>query len=121
MKIHLYNDVDASTPSLQFKYIQEYVLTKGVERMSTDYLESCSKCRDNMGRNMGCEYTKRCGCLEYAAVDEARLTAAEKVAFDQAEATGSSTMGKLSYTYHRGIWILRYTTQRRYSSGKARS
>jgi len=68
--IHLYNTVDASTPSLRFRYIAEYVLQEGVYRASNETQEGCQQCSAHMGRSIGCEYTKKCDCLEYAAVDE---------------------------------------------------
>lgn len=47
-----------------------------------------------MGRDIGCEYTKKCDCLEYAAVDESRITDPEmKEEYENAIATGGSTMG----------------------------
>lgn len=55
--------------------------------------EGCQNCSAHMGRNIGCEYTKRCDCLEYAAVDEARLTSAEMIVYQQGLREGGSTMG----------------------------
>ena len=68
--IHLINLVDLSTPSLRFRYISEYVLGQGVYRASPDTMVGCVQCSPHMGRDIGCEYTKKCDCLEYAAVDE---------------------------------------------------
>ncbi|KAF1936559.1 SET domain-containing protein [Clathrospora elynae] len=93
--LYLINSVDSSTPSLRFRYISEYVLDEknGVYRASSETQQGCTKCSPHMGRNIGCEYTKKCDCLEYAAVDESRLDAAEKAKYDEARATGASTMG----------------------------
>jgi histone-lysine N-methyltransferase SUV39H len=79
-RIHLVNVVDASTPSLRFKYIPEYVLQDGVYRASTETQQGCLNCSQDMGRSIGCEYTKKCDCLEYAAVDESRIKDPEMIA-----------------------------------------
>lgn len=76
-KIHLVNVHDYTTPSLRFQYIPEYVLREGVFRADLATQEGCQKCSPHMGRYIGCEYTKKCGCLEYAAVDRSRITTAE--------------------------------------------
>lgn len=94
--IHLINTIDSSTPSLRFRYISGYVLDpkSGVERVSSETQEGCQQCSPQMGRSIGCEYTKKCECLEYAAVDESRITDPEmKAAYAEAMATGGSTMG----------------------------
>lgn len=67
-RVSFRNAVDAVTPSLHFKWINEYVYGEGVER-SDIVFEGCQKCRPDMGGQKGCEYTTRCGCLEYAAPD----------------------------------------------------
>ncbi|KAK4543653.1 hypothetical protein LTR36_005298 [Oleoguttula mirabilis] len=73
-KVRLENKIDASTPSLDFIFIPECVLRDGVYRADLQTSEGCQKpCRPNMGQNIGCEYTKQCTCLEYAAVDEEAL------------------------------------------------
>ncbi|KAF2855978.1 SET domain-containing protein [Plenodomus tracheiphilus IPT5] len=94
--IHLINTIDSSTPSLRFRYIPDYVFdTKnGVSRASSETQQGCSQCSPQMGRSIGCEYTKKCDCLEYAAVDESRLTDPDtKAAYQKAMATGASTLG----------------------------
>ncbi|KAL5393231.1 hypothetical protein DPSP01_000063 [Paraphaeosphaeria sporulosa] len=93
-KIHLVNVHDYTTPSLRFQYIPEYVLREGVFRADLATQEGCQQCSPHMGRNIGCEYTKKCGCLEYAAVDVNRITTAEmKQKYENALATGGSTLG----------------------------
>lgn len=68
------NNVDSSAPSLNFIFINQFVLRDGVERISDDFLEGCSlPCRPNMGQRIGCEYPRLCKCLEYAAVNEPEL------------------------------------------------
>jgi histone-lysine N-methyltransferase SUV39H len=93
-RIHLFNTVDASTPSLRFKYISEYVLRDGVFRASTETQQGCLKCSPTMGRNIGCEYTKKCDCLEYAAIDESRITSPEMLAkYHDYQLNGGDSMG----------------------------
>ena len=73
-RVKLENHVDTSTPSLDFTFIREFELRHGVHRAPAEVNLGCQKpCRPNMGQYMGCEYTKLCGCLEYAAVDELAL------------------------------------------------
>ncbi|PVI08479.1 SET domain-containing protein [Periconia macrospinosa] len=90
-KIHLVNTHDMSTPSLRFRYIPQYILREGVIQAPPDTQEGCQKCSPHMGRNIGCEYTQRCGCLEYAAVNEAAITDPDmEVAYQKAKANGDS-------------------------------
>ena len=93
--IHLINLVDKATPSLRFRYISEYVLNEqqGVYRASVETQQGCTQCSPHMGRDIGCEYTKKCDCLEYAAVDESRLDKEGRRAYQDALETGTSTMG----------------------------
>lgn len=92
-RIHLVNIYDASTPSLRFKYITEYELCEGVFKADPATQEGCQECSPHMGRDIGCEYTKKCTCLEYAAVDESRMDERMMAAYRRAQATGSSMMG----------------------------
>lgn len=67
------NEYNKETPSLDFTYIQDYVLGDGVSRDDADAVKmGCKKCRPDMGGNKGCEYTGKCDCLEFAAPDESR-------------------------------------------------
>lgn len=92
--MHLVNYVDAATPSLRFQYISDYVLREGVYRASSETQEGCSQCSPHMGRNIGCEYTKKCDCLEYATVDESRIIGLEaKAEYLEVISTGGSTIG----------------------------
>lgn len=64
------NDRNKETPSLSFTYIQDYVYGEGVSRTEADaVMLGCTKCRPDMGSDRGCEYTRRCDCLEYATPD----------------------------------------------------
>ncbi|KAL1792176.1 hypothetical protein ACET3X_009927 [Alternaria dauci] len=92
-RIHLFNVVDKATPSLRFRYISEYVLQQGVYRASSETQQGCMQCSHHMGREIGCEYTKKCDCLEYAAVDESRLDDEGRRRYQEALDTGASTMG----------------------------
>ncbi|RAR07036.1 SET domain-containing protein [Stemphylium lycopersici] len=91
--IGLVNTFDSSTPSLRFRYISEYVLQPGVYRASTETQQGCTQCSPHMGRDIGCEYTKKCDCLEYAAVDESRLDEEGKKEYQRALKTGEPTIG----------------------------
>lgn len=90
--IHLFNTFDASTPSLRFRYVSEHVLTKGVQ-YDQDTATGCQGCTPNIGRGIGCEYARKCQCLEYAAVDESRIDPSQMVEYQRIVATGGSTMG----------------------------
>lgn len=73
-RLYLENKVDSSTPSLDFTFIKKYVLGEGVTATDPGAYVGCQKpCQPNMGQHIGCEYTTKCGCLEYAAVDERAL------------------------------------------------
>ena len=75
-KLYLDNKIDASTPSLDFTFIKEYVLRDGVRRADPETFEGCDKpCKPNMGGHCGCELPRLCACLEYAAVNEDALKA----------------------------------------------
>lgn len=72
--VYLENEVDGTTPSLDFEFIDKLVLREGVVASDPETYEGCNlPCRPHMGGACGCEYTKLCTCLEYAAVDEERL------------------------------------------------
>ncbi|WPG99737.1 SET domain-containing protein [Acrodontium crateriforme] len=72
--VHLENKVDGSTPSLNFTFTNKLVYQNGIYQAPVDTYEGCGpKCKPNMGQNCGCEYTKVCQCLEFAAVDEQQL------------------------------------------------
>jgi histone-lysine N-methyltransferase SUV39H len=92
-RIHLSNVHDRSAPSLRFQFISESVLQDGVYKADPATQIGCQKCRPHMGRNMGCEHTKKCDCLEYAAVDESRLSADQTEEYKRIRANGESTLG----------------------------
>ena len=72
-EVTMVNTIDEESPPLAFQFIDESVLRDGVIKLDDDTREGCQKCKPDMGQNIGCEYTKRCSCLEYARVDEERL------------------------------------------------
>lgn len=92
-RVSLNNIYDASTPSLRFRYIPDYVLREGVFRADPATQEGCQECSPHMGRDIGCEYTKKCSCLEYAAVDVSRMDAQMAKEYETAKATGGNLMG----------------------------
>lgn len=89
----MFNDVDATTPPLRFQYIDDYNLAKDVVQFPPDTATGCQQCSPRMGRDIGCEYTQKCDCLEYAAVDEGRLNAEQLQEYERCMAEGKSTLG----------------------------
>lgn len=99
--IKLINLHDASTPSLRFQYIPRCVLGEGVEQYPPETATGCQQCSPNMGRNIGCQISRKCDCLEYAAVDEARLNHEEQEYYERCKAKGLPTMGlPKRFPYH---------------------
>lgn len=82
-KIELSNVVDEETPSLAFRWIDDWAYGKGVEKPDNGTLLGCTKCRPDMGQNIGCEYTRKCDCLEFAAPDLARCNSEETEIFNR--------------------------------------
>ncbi|KAK4974846.1 hypothetical protein LTR28_009691 [Elasticomyces elasticus] len=78
-KTTLVNTIDNTTPALDFTFIENSVHTEGVKAADPGTLIGCQQCRADMGQNIGCEYTRKCECLEFAAVDTARLNTQELV------------------------------------------
>jgi histone-lysine N-methyltransferase SUV39H len=91
--VTLVNTVDNTTPSLRFRYIDNYELTTGVYQLDPATATGCQNCSPRMGRDIGCEYTKLCECLEYAAVDETRLDDEKRRNYEQALSENGSMMG----------------------------
>lgn len=86
--LDIVNQIDGSRPPLTFTFINESILGNGVEAMAAETMLGCGfekrptgadpdslklRCRPDMGLNRGCELTRVCDCLEFAAVDEQRL------------------------------------------------
>lgn len=81
--VWLKNTVDRTTPSLDFQFINQFVFGEGVHAAGLDATPGCQECKPNMGGDCGCEYTKLCGCLEYAAVDEQRLKRVDPLQYEE--------------------------------------
>lgn len=94
-RVSFHNIYDSDTPSLSFKWITDYVLGEGVHRMDTDAIEGCAKCKPDMGGQRGCEYTQKCGCLEFAAPDPKKIRNEEEQAIyeDWLRDNGTDTTG----------------------------
>lgn len=86
-RVSFVNEVNHETPSLGFEYIDKNILTEGVEQHD-ELMTGCSKCKPNMGANRGCEYTKRCDCLEYAFPDESKMNEEELAQWEYCKANG---------------------------------
>jgi [histone H3]-lysine9 N-trimethyltransferase SUV39H len=72
--VRLENVVDDSMPSLDFTFINEFIMREGTSYADPATHIGCqAPCKPNMGQNIGCEYTRLCECLELAAVDERKL------------------------------------------------
>lgn len=67
------NQLDHTAPPLTFIFINHCIVGQGVERLPLKRSSGCDRCRPDMGLNRGCEYTRRCSCLDYAAVNEQAL------------------------------------------------
>jgi len=109
------NSRDSSTPSLHFRFVDTNVYGEGVEPPNPEHMIGCTKCKPNMGRFCGCEYPKDCECLEYARVDEEKLTNEERVRYDKAKRQGGSTMGlpkNFPYAKETGLLVQAYLDHR---------
>nr|OQO16296.1 hypothetical protein B0A51_15770 [Rachicladosporium sp. CCFEE 5018] len=92
--LFLENNLDTTTPSLNFRFIDSYVIGTGVESMDPGFQSHCVyPCRPNMGSHRGCESTQLCSCLDQAAVDGERLKAKDPVMYARYKA-GESMDGE---------------------------
>jgi [histone H3]-lysine9 N-trimethyltransferase SUV39H len=107
--LDLVNTIDGVSPSLAFKFIDNYVYGKDVSPPNPAFFEGCHKpCRPNMGDHCGCEYTKLCTCLEYARVVEASLDDDGRKDYETRLANDKSTMGlPKKFPYEKGSGLLR--------------
>lgn len=88
------NSIDDSSPSIDFKFINDCVLGDGVPDTDDGVYVGCGQvsapgraahaglCRPDMGQGIGCEFAQICECLEYAAVNEAKLSAEQKARYE---------------------------------------
>jgi histone-lysine N-methyltransferase SUV39H len=105
--VKLVNTRDLSTPPLSFRFIDENIYRDGVTPPDPEALVGCSKCRPNMGGFCGCEYTKVCECLEFAEVNEQKLTVEELATWRVSKARGESSMGlPKRFPYSKGTGLL---------------
>lgn len=86
-KVSFVNKVDHETPSLGFEYIDKNILGDNVEQHN-DTVTGCAKCKPNMGMHRGCEYTKKCDCLEYAYPDEGSMNEEQRQQWQETKDTG---------------------------------
>ncbi|KAF2842320.1 SET domain-containing protein [Patellaria atrata CBS 101060] len=96
--VRLANTIDESSPPLRFEWIDENILGEGVQKADADTMLGCQSCRPDMGQNIGCEYTKKCDCLEFAAVNQRRLTEAQRYKLDHGD--GDSRDMPKRFPYH---------------------
>ena len=76
-RVNLVNTFNSKIPPLNLKFIDDYILREGVQRSDPATIVGCQNCKPNMGQSKGCQYTRKCECLEYAAVEKGRLTEEE--------------------------------------------
>lgn len=91
--VTFHNSRDRAVPPLTFRFINSSVLASGVFRADPETVTGCKSCRPQMGRGIGCEYTKKCECLEYAEVDVSRLSPEQVVDYERKKLNGESTIG----------------------------
>ncbi|KAI4210816.1 MAG: hypothetical protein L6R36_009512, partial [Xanthoria steineri] len=67
-KITVVNEIDESSPSTDFRFVQESILQPGVEHVAEDFMVGCNCYIDN-GRQIGCEYLY-CECLDDSQIND---------------------------------------------------
>lgn len=103
VQLRIVNEIDETRPPLGFKFIDKSRRGKGVRPATDNFIVGCGqtdhpigpapnaprrKCQPNMGSSRGCEYSRVCDCLEFAAVDNGNITEAERTKYNQ---TGDSS------------------------------
>jgi histone-lysine N-methyltransferase SUV39H len=114
-RVSFSNDLDSTSPPIDFQFISEYVYGQGVEAPSLDTLIGCETCRPDMGKNCGCEYAARCHCLEYAQVEESRLTVEQRELYAIIALEGGSTLGlpkRFPYSKNSKLLVGHYLNSR---------
>ncbi|KAI4233717.1 MAG: hypothetical protein LQ352_008224, partial [Teloschistes flavicans] len=66
--VNVVNEVDNSSPSLSFQFVNESIQGRGVEAAPAEVMIGC-ECRKENGRGIGCEYLS-CGCLADSATNQ---------------------------------------------------
>ena len=70
-----------------------YILCQDVHHLLIKTEQGYSRRAPKRGHNIGCKYTKKCDCLEYAAVNESRITDPSMLAaYKHALATSGDTL-----------------------------
>ncbi|KAL8737095.1 MAG: hypothetical protein Q9181_002015, partial [Wetmoreana brouardii] len=64
-RVTVVNEIDESSPSINFQFVRESLLGNGVSRATEEFMSGCG-CRKDNGRNIGCEYLS-CECLQDSA------------------------------------------------------
>jgi [histone H3]-lysine9 N-trimethyltransferase SUV39H len=104
--IRLTNTLDDSRPPLCFTYIVENEWGASVERPDEGAMLGCEDCAPDMGQGIGCEYTAKCHCLEYAHVNTHNLkTEAQWAQYRNRDEEGTAGLPKLfPYRKAAGSW-----------------
>ncbi|KAF2084443.1 SET domain-containing protein [Saccharata proteae CBS 121410] len=118
--VSLINTVDNKNPSLRFEFIRKNILGKDVRAADPATRTACTKCKPHMGQGIGCEYSKVCDCLEYAAVNEnAKMTPEEADRWQEIKANGGGDTSGLPkrFPYYssearRGCLVPQYLASR---------
>lgn len=66
--VTVFNDIDESSPSVNFRFVNESVLGRDVSRAPDEVMIGCD-CKEHYGPNPGCQYLK-CECLEDSALND---------------------------------------------------
>jgi len=83
-EIKVDNVLDFSSPSINFTFIMKSVPVGQVTATDNAIVVGCGegsgslRCKPHMGQNMGCEYSQVCECLEFAAIDDARMKESDR-------------------------------------------
>ncbi|KAL8955300.1 MAG: hypothetical protein Q9193_006798 [Seirophora villosa] len=64
-KVSVVNEFDQTSPSIQFQFVNDSILGRGVLKAPKEVMIGCT-CRKDNGRNIGCEYLS-CDCLHDSA------------------------------------------------------
>ncbi|KAL8766781.1 MAG: hypothetical protein Q9209_006520 [Squamulea sp. 1 TL-2023] len=67
-KVTVVNEIDESSPSINFRFVQKSILRPGVKHVTEDFMVGCDCYKDN-GRKIGCEYLY-CECLQDSQLND---------------------------------------------------
>ncbi|KAL8826798.1 MAG: hypothetical protein Q9170_007266 [Blastenia crenularia] len=68
-KVTVFNDIDESSPSIRFRFVNESVLCHGVAKASEEFMIGC-ECKEHYGPLPGCAYLEKCHCLDESPRNE---------------------------------------------------